>query len=56
MDDEIMDWMRKHGKTAGGLYALAAAGNFWFDMKGLGLGLAALAILFVVSSEYDKSA
>lgn len=48
--------VRKYGRTAGGVYALAAAGAFWFDMKGLGFALAICALALVVSAEHTKNA
>ena len=52
----MKDLIRKYGRTAGGVYGLAAAGAFWFDMKGLGFALAVCALVLAVSAERTKNA
>lgn len=44
-------WFQKHGRALGGLYGIAAAAAFWFDMKQLGASLSLCAIVLVVSAE-----
>lgn len=47
-------WIQKHGRTAGGLYGIATAVAFWYDIKPLGVTLAACAPVLVASAEYAK--
>lgn len=53
---EMKVWIQKYGKVAGCMYALAATGAFWFDMKALGLALAGCALVLVASWGHSKRA
>ncbi|WP_157659869.1 hypothetical protein [Burkholderia ubonensis] len=49
-------WIEKHGRTVGGVFGVASAVTFWFDLKFVGVALAGCAIVSVVSAERAKKA
>lgn len=44
-------WISNHGRTVGGVCAIASAAAYWIDLKFLAGGLASCAVAFVVSTE-----
>jgi len=44
-------WIRKYGRNAGGLCAIATALAFWFDIKPLAAALAVCAVVLMAAAE-----